>query len=98
MNFRYGNRAFRIYARDKRSTEQISVDAIKKDLKLGSQLLAVSLNTTKMIRQRAEESVEIKKLLDKYEDVFPEELTKGVSPECVKWDFRIELKPGSSPI
>ena len=51
-----------------------------------------------MRRQRTEESVEIKKLLDKYEDVFPDELPKGLPPERVKGDFRIELKPRSSPV
>ena len=56
------------------------------------------LRTTEKSLLRTEENVDIKKLLDKYEDVFPDELPKGLSPERVKGDFRIELKPGSNPV
>ena len=98
VDFWHKNKAFRIHARNKQSTKQISVNAITRDLKSGSQIFAVLLRTTEKRCQRTEESINIKKLLDKYEDVFPDELPKGLPPERMKGDFHIELKPGSHPV
>ena len=50
-------------------------------MRSGSQIFAVLFRTTEKSRHRTEESVDNKKVLGKYDDVFPDELLKGLQPE-----------------
>ena len=66
VDFWHKSKAFRIHARNRRSIIQMSVDAITKYLKTGSQIFAKLPRKTEKSRQITQENVNIEKLLDKY--------------------------------
>ena len=98
VDFVHKKKSYCISARGQEDTIEISVNAITKDLKFGSMLFAVLLRPSDDTRKNTKEPSDITKILDKYEDVFPPELPKGLPPSRIKGDFRIELKEGSIPV
>ena len=98
VGFVHKKKSYCISARGQEDANEISVNAITKDLKSGSMLFAVLLRPSNKRRKNTKETSDITNILDKYKDVFPTELPKGLPPSRIQGDFRIELKEGSTPV
>ena len=98
VDFIHKNKSSVISAKGQEDEKEMAVNAIIKDLKSGSMLLAVVPHLCDKKRKNIKESSDLSKMLEKYKDIFLTELPKGLPPSRIKRDFRIEVKEGSTPM
>ncbi len=97
IDFWHRGKLFKITARPHVPLKEVSVNSITKDYKLGCPMYAAILREVRDDITPKDQK-HIKSLIEKYKDVFPDELPKGLPPQRPQGDFRIELKEGSNPI
>ena len=67
-------------------------------MRLGSQIFAILLQPMRAHQGNETEKVEFSNLIDNNEDVLSDKLPKRLPTECIKGNFRIELKDGTKPV
>ena len=98
VDFCHKGKAYCLIANTQEEQKQITLNAIAKDLKSGSPLFAVLVRKRDEGEPKNDHRPDVKRLLQEYKDVFPEELPEGLPPSRIQGDFQIKLKEGSSPI
>ena len=102
VTFQNKGETHRVVATDPLNLHFVSANVILSHLKKSLPLCAVMIREIPVPRKEAPEMKEsqvsssMQKLLQKYSDVFPEKLPKGLPPKR-SHDFHIELKEGSTP-
>ena len=97
VTFCYKDRRLKIRAVPPIPMEEVSINSITKDFKIGCPMFTAILRESKD-QSTNKQHPDIEKLLLKYKDVFPNELPDGLPPKRPQGDFRIELKEDSKPV
>lgn len=77
--------------------QQTSLNSIVRDFNMGCPMFSVLLRSSTS-EPEVKNHGEISKILSEYTDVFPDELPKGLPPQRIQGDFRIELKEDAKPV
>lgn len=97
MTWKYKENEYRIIADDNIETPFVSSNSILSDLKNNHLVLAIVTAPTSESEESPEKHPkEIQSTLNRYRDVFPEKLHKGLPPKR-KYDFKIEQQDGTQP-
>lgn len=95
VTFEYQQKWHRVVATQKEQFPIISLNTIVADYENGLPLFAVSLHSTEE-RNKVSTNKAINEILQKYKDVFPEELPKKLPPER-QVQFKIDLHNNATP-
>ena len=101
ISFSHKGKNYHLVARDPSNHDFVSANAITKNHDQGYPLFAVMLRKPHVedITQSGTDSSknkDVRKLLEEFEDVFPDKLPNGLPPTRAQ-DFHIDLKEGSTP-
>lgn len=96
VDFCYKDNSYSIYARPVPSSEHVPVNAICREYSKGTPIFAAFIrDPSKDVTYKPHK--DIQRILSEFEDVFPEELPKGLPPSRIEGDFQISLKEDSKP-
>ena len=98
IDFWYKGQKHTISTRPLIQIKEVSVNSISRDFVSGYPMIATIFQEVRNNLDKKKYHPGIKALLEKYKDVFPDELPKGLPPKRSQGDFRIELKDDSKPV
>ncbi len=95
--FKHAGDDYKIHANE--ITEEASLESLVNDYKNGcSMFVALLRNENGCSNERVNRNAEFSAVLSEYANVFPEDLSKILSPKRANEDFEIELKEEAKPV